>query len=571
MSSDNSIYDELVPLFEDKDDHRVRLFLYIWFRPFFNFKPNPVINDIDQNEWEAFVFQFSDRLKNQPVNKSIYERVKNKVFPGTTIPLRNKLNTLMSNDHGSWKTKDEIWNELNKVKPLNDPSTGPKNGTYGKVFSYKIDDEFARIMLAEAKEEPVIVSVSGSKFIDSLEMPSSNQKYYRKSSDPSKLYTKDASGNEMEVQRGSDYFNKKAGQDACVGTQTVVINDLFGISSETQSCTTYLRDCLAGKNTEKCKDYMANKAFWSDHKGVKDEIEAIVPAVAVRTLDAFGFKHLSVLDSTAGMPLNKVESVDTWLARLKTEMKDNATYKNIEGNTNLTLYLSLLVNKVNGSPAILNDNYVGTSDEARPYNPDKFKGQLLHQYRLKPKLPTHNNFSDKTRRLADTLRYGITGLTNVISPKIFVPVAVRGTMMGGAIDDDFKYTSVELENQYNMLKKVLESNGKKIDANDDKILNDLISSLKSNEYKVVQSVKIINKYVELMETFKYNDPHKVLNVETLNKIVDVNSKLLDKVARKQESVVKAVLTLSTVAEENKVTTPTVEGTVVSPYGFSHNN
>ena len=81
-----------------------------------------------------------------------------------------------------------------------------------ETFTYKIGKDVALAILTETKEEKITVSPSGSKFLDSLEMDSTTPsfEYYRKPSDPSKLYTKDKFLELIttEFYESSKYLNK---------------------------------------------------------------------------------------------------------------------------------------------------------------------------------------------------------------------------------------------------------------------------------------------------------------------------------------------------------------------------
>jgi hypothetical protein len=99
----------------------------------------------------------------------------------------------------------------------------------------------------------------------------------------------------------------------------------------------------------------------------KKNLEGMHPLIALQTLRKFGFRKHLVADSTSGTQLWKVETVNHWQkhhlvkhhsAEAIQEMIDNPN------STHLLQYLGLIVQFVNASPAMLNKNYSGSSDEA---------------------------------------------------------------------------------------------------------------------------------------------------------------------------------------------------------------
>jgi hypothetical protein len=419
-----------------------------------------------------------------------------------------------------------------------------------ETFTYKLGKDVALAVLTETKEENITVSPSGSKFLDSLEMDSTalTYEYYRKPSDPSKLYTKDKDGKEIEVQGNSDKFWDEAKKDDnCYGFHVA--------KGDRAKCSDYLIDCIKGSDPTKCREYMTDAGFWGDAKGAPKEVKEMLPVFVIATLKKFGFETVKVFDSVAKRTINKIERVNTWLERLGKEMvkndKEKDDFKNIMKNTNLSLYLDLLVAKLDASPHILNENFNGTSEETSVYNPNRFAGTTLAQYGLKPKLPNNigcGNYAEKNRRLSDVLKYHIESKRTL--PHFILPIAVRGSMRGGAVmNEEYKYSSNVLEDQYKLYVNILKSHGKEIAPDQDATLKNLLKSLRNTENKLVQSIKLFEKYVELMDVHKFNDPDTVLSLDGLDAIVKSNNKLLEKTNSKQESVLTVFQTLASVAQE----------------------
>lgn len=589
MSKYNIMYDELAPLFGlAKDDKRLRLFLHILLERS-NKTLDKIIkhgegetwapkagidkNDIDL-ELGAFVLDLEEALNKRSTEPTFVLQQNNILNKYGDVTHIIRVAYLLGSKLDQKKKfvgfdRSIMESALLKIK---DDFVKLDNAKYNNfrnrnIFTYNLNKATAQGMLEDTKNEATPVA-STSTFLASFDAPSNTDTYFRDSKDPSKLYTKDYAGNLVEVTRGSAIFwEESKKKDNCAGFHVA--------KSDPTKCTDYLLECINGSDPTKCRSYMTDPKFWGDDEnGIKEEVKQMLPAMALTTLEKFGFKQVNVVDSVAKKSLNKVESVTTWLERLGKDMNSSPEeYKKIVGNEHLILYLSLLVEKINGSPHILNEN-IAESEETQPYNPSKFNGQLLSSYGLKPKLPSGSNIVSSMSRLSDTMKYGLTA-TATLQPKVIVAVKPGFSMMGGAdnIQEDYKFTAVELENQYNLLKNMLKAHGKEIDSSNDLELKALFSSFKTTENKLWQTIKIMNKYVELMDAFAYNDPNKVLNLETLNEIVKAHEHQLTKTSKKQETIVQALQTLADVVQEavNKSGATKSATGVPTSAPFTHHN
>ena len=457
----------------------------------------------------------------------VYDETKNSINE-SNLSLSNKLGFNDLNELNSAIAKINAWLVVHPQKDYR---------KY-KMFTYKIDKFTAQAMLEEAKNAPT--PVGKSTFLASLDDGTTDE-YFRDAKDPSKLFTRKPDGTLVEVSKGSKAF-VEATKDNCVGLHV-----------DKAQCTEYLLDCINGSDPTQCRKYMADTKFWgNDATSIKTEVKSMLPAMALLTLEKFGFKQVVVNDSVAKRQLNKVESVNSWLVRLEKDMASDATaFESIQKNTNLTLYLNLLVEKINGSPQILNKDIV-QSEETQTYNPAKFQGQLLSQYGLRPKLPVVN-YVGMMNRISDMVRYAVKGSFMVPS---FVVVQNGGAM------DDYKSTAIELENTFNLLKNVLKAHNKDLDSSNESEIRELLKSLKNTENKVVQTIKIMDKYIELMDVYKHNDPHKVLNLETLDEITRSKDHQLEKFGKKQDTIAQALVTIADALQQvvNKSTPQTVTQT-----------
>ena len=60
------------------------------------------------------------------------------------------------------------------------------------------------------------------------------------------------------------------------------------------TCNDYILNCLAGNNISDCQAYFASTDFWDR---TSEEVQNMLPSVAVDTLNRFGFKQQMKFDS----------------------------------------------------------------------------------------------------------------------------------------------------------------------------------------------------------------------------------------------------------------------------------
>lgn len=118
-----------------------------------------------------------------------------------------------------------------------------------------------------------------------------------------------------------------------------------------EECDKYVYGCLTNENEnaiETCIQFWGQRDFFNV---AKNEISNMNPRVALITLEKFGFRIYSVMDSMAGCVISKVESVDHWLKKCMETKFNKAEVRNaIRSNDRLLAYLRLLVEFVNSNP-----------------------------------------------------------------------------------------------------------------------------------------------------------------------------------------------------------------------------
>jgi len=429
-------------------------------------------------------------------------------------------------------------------------SSLPATVSSAKEFGYKYDKFWLRTLL-EAHSASATQPVAPSRFFDE-ETPASGETYYRRGSE---LFTRDAAGKEVRVDAGSPAFQALTVDNKCLGTGYVAH------SGAGETCADYLRDCLSGKDVTQCKKYLDDDKFWE--KAV-DEVDAMLPAMAVQTLNAFEFGMEQVWDNTASRRLLKYKSTESWIAGLveatkgRTSAMTVAEVEKIAKNTKLIGYLNMLVKKVNSNPAILNKDYTGATDSARINDPDAFAGSRLHKMGVKARLAAPTLSVSSIDKLATGIkdanaRIGIT----IGYPGLYGFATKLNLMSGGGAVEDLeakvsdvtKQTGHIIQSHFLALHTRLQKYGKEIEKSDhDKILN-LIESLKKAEEKLYKAQLYTEKYARLLEVHGEKDATSVLSMDHLKQFVDNRNKYFTRVSKKQNDLLSILRSIAEAANK----------------------
>ena len=186
--------------------------------------------------------------------------------------------------------------------------------------------------------------------------------------------------------------------------------------------------------------------------------------------------------------------------------------------------MAAVVSKVNGNPAILNKDM--TDVVHTPNN-------RLAVYGIKGKAFVPTSTTALLHRLSnaiavDSMRNSVLfGLSNVGT--VFLQTGgdiVR--QIEAAEDASEMWHSTMFRNIFKNVQDALSSQGKKIQDDDRKVIENLIVQLEDSERKLFTTMKFTTKYVRLLELFGDEDSEKVLNLEDLKKFVNARNKISSK-------------------------------------------
>ena len=362
----------------------------------------------------------------------------------------------------------------------------------------------------------------------------------------------DANGKEEQVDINSQKFKDLKASDKCLGTN---VNEFTG----SKSCADYLRDCLSGNDVKKCVAFLKEDKYWNV---VEKEVDEMLPAIALKTLESFEFKTVDTYDETNKMNIRKVISVTEWLANLLKMVKastelDDVAYKAIAGNEKLKGYLALLVKKVNFNPAILNRG-ITKSDEQKRYNPNAFTGSKLATMGLKPRLAVSSFAPSSIDRLASTVRSDQDAIRiRLMGPSIFGGILTGGSAaiddLENKLKDETKQTWGIFQNHYLALVNQLKGMGKDIAEEDKNKIKDLFEQLKKSELKLMQVILMTEKYKDLISIHGEKDNSNTLKIDHLKQFVDQRNKYFTRVAKKQNDLISIIKSISEAVQKEAPT------------------
>ena len=392
------------------------------------------------------------------------------------------------------------------------------------LFSFKITSALLHKLLEDTNK----INVTVSSFFNESEDTNKCQ-YFRLTDDISKLWMIDPTTNELvDISLSSEYTKTYLGNNEEQLCKKLGYDD-------NATCTQYLTDCITNNNDndiKKCKKYMIKPDYWSK---VKSEIEDINPVLGKITLEKFGFKLITETDENSQQLLKKFESYTSWIKNLYELSQDGSNslesieYENISSNVQLKGYLELLVNKINSNPSILNPNFVCKSQSVYNQNTNQFKDTRLYAYGIQS--INSNRYNDtniervitlvknKTSRFIDLLSL----LLNK-NPFHYVNTGYIG-MIGGGNDTDtilteFQPSHETLHDIFNGLYKHLKSKNKTIIPGDLTAIQSELDTLRKSESKLIKLISYLEKYIDITNTYKQNDPDNVLTVDHIVAFAD---------------------------------------------------
>jgi hypothetical protein len=231
--------------------------------------------------------------------------------------------------------------------------------TNERMFDYNFA-KYAKFLILSKVDQPVPIKNDDDEDDDDVfdfnnDNNQDTQIYYR-NKDGNLCIIKD--GKEIEVNRGSDLFNKVFADYADDKCKIIGMDN----KQNNENCGRYLIDCLEGdeQSIKKCNHYLNDPNFWI--KSNKD-VDEMLPILAVDTLEKLKFQKETYSDEDNNI-LYKYQNYSTWLKSLSKNIPE-FDFDKIKSNHKLRQYIQLLILKINNNPSILNPEYVANIEKEK--------------------------------------------------------------------------------------------------------------------------------------------------------------------------------------------------------------
>jgi hypothetical protein len=307
-------------------------------------------------------------------------------------------------------------------------------------------------------------------------------------------------------------------------------NCKLGFDNKPDQCRDFLRAVAEGNAT--ASDLMIYVKDMTSDVTV-ETIRELHPKIALAILKSFGFRRRVCKDKVAGRSLEKVQNTKEWLETWVSKKFDSKQVETIKNNTHLLLFLDLLSQLINSNPSVLNDSYVGETEESTG---DVEIPEFLVKRKVSPVRSISNNtpkvlkwtdiisnmhktYGSFTRGLnfanLNNLPFGLDGLT--VAAALPTSVNVVGSTYGGVMSGGSGEPKTAILNR-----------GTRIQYSNDvaQILGRLIGNLKG--FGKILSKEDTQKLDKKMQEFSqlekqlYDTANKIQLYAQLLKIVDTD-------------------------------------------------
>ena len=351
--------------------------------------------------------------------------------------------------------------------------------------------------------------------------------YFRNGTEPGKLFTTDANGKKIRVEKGSPEFMKLTQVGDCF---TLGLQD----PGSMQKCSKMIRDCLTGKEegVRQCQIYMKS-AFFA--KAGKDEVEKMNPEIALDLLRSFGFAQKTKTNKELGADLVVVDSAQEWIVTLHRDHQasNNSAPGNkltsveidkIANEKSLLDYLDLVSQKINSSPQILNPGFSGKKPTQ---NAAAFTGTTFHKFGMLPKEAVQGRTAPSLSSIVH-IQNQVLSQRNLLSGIYGIPIV--GFMQRGGSELQAQlagaYGNVQpiklsdyADNIFKSFLGRLTAFNKSLDKSDKDEVEKIIKDLKEIEAKLEKANRYTTEYSDMLSAHGDN-AGSVISYDHIQKFVD---------------------------------------------------
>lgn len=318
-----------------------------------------------------------------------------------------------------------------------------------------------------------------------------------------------------------------------------------------------------GNDVDKCRRFLTDVANNNNHKDLgilastmNEDVKAEVisklhPKYALAILKAFGFRRKICSDSVAGRQIEKVQRVEEWKKNFINKKFETATANIMKTNIKLMNFLDLLAQLVNSNPSILNDSYVGETEESTgkvEVPKDLAERKIVAATSRESKRPVNSwtTITDRMNKIYGSFSKGLTfdgvrtsspfGMDNLFPSMILPTSAVVGSTWGSMVGGGEKVFLAEhntamdySHNVGNILRKLLENLtnlGKDLSKEDLEIISKKLADFDKLEKELFETAKNIQTYSQLLRILETENRKEIITTDHIKKYTEKYNHLL---------------------------------------------
>ncbi len=340
-----------------------------------------------------------------------------------------------------------------------------------------------------------------------------------------------------------------------------------------ENCCEWMKAVLKGNAEELLGFLKRNKFNWIN---APKEINKAHPVLVLKVLQAFGFREEKVYDINSvgnGGKIWKIQKVNTWKNKYLNQKFKPELVDHVMNNSDLRVYLDLLVDYVNQNPSLINDHLVNKVSSTKTKVPDVLEKRGVipcENPSRRTKYSTdwntlskniNNIYGDfyKGLNFKSQLPFGMTNLFPTTQTWGYGNVYRGSTLYGGKPDGnpevfvDVKPSAPQFTHQVSVeIMKLLDKLGginKSLSKQEISNIRNKLENFSNLETQLYNQLGMINTYAQLAN-YLNKDDEEVIDMQHVVNYVNKYQPLLDKLENTKTGLEGLLTVLKEMDDEN---------------------
>jgi hypothetical protein len=340
-----------------------------------------------------------------------------------------------------------------------------------------------------------------------------------------------------------------------------------------ENCCEWMKAVLKGDAQELLNFLKAHPFNWIY---APKDINSAHPVLVLKVLQAFGFREEKVYDINSvgnGSKIWKIQKVNTWKNKYLNQKFKQELVDHVMANTDLRVYLDLLVDYVNQNPSLINDHLVNKVLVTKTKVPDVLEKRGVipcENPSRKAKYSTdwntlskniNNIYGDfyKGLNFKSQLPFGMTNLFPTTQTWGYGNVFRGTTLYGGKPDGipeifvDVKPTAPQFTHQVSVeIMKLLDKLGginKSLSKQEILNIKNKLENFSNLETQLYNQLGMINTYTQLAN-YLNKDDEEIIDMQHVINYVNKYQPLLDKLENTKTGLEGLLTVLKEMDDEN---------------------